>query len=91
MFYVIFYLYMVGNPNCNLNTWESYNNECCSTEKPCGLGEGDCDVDEECIGNHVCGENNCRQDGSGFTAQADCCQLPMNMTGVYSGYFSYST
>jgi hypothetical protein len=79
----IFFVPIVGNPNCNAKTWESYNNECCSTEEPCGLGEGDCDVDEECIGNLVCGTNNCRQDGSGFTRQADCCQLPMNRMGTY--------
>jgi len=70
----------VGNPKCNPNTWEGYNNECCSVEEPCGLGEGDCDIDDECYGHLVCGKNNCRRDGTGFTIFADCCQPPEEAT-----------
>ena len=66
----------VNNPKCNPLTWENYDNECCSVDEPCGLGEGDCDLDDECAGELVCGTDNCIQKNTDFTAKADCCQLP---------------
>ena len=46
--------------------------ECCSVFNPCGEGAGDCDEDDECAGDLVCGKNNC---GDKFTwASADCCE-----------------
>jgi len=65
-----------SNPNCNPTTWEAYNKECCSIEEPCGLGEGDCDIDDECAGDLVCGKNNCLRNGSGFNKKSDCCAIP---------------
>ena len=47
-----------------------YNKDCCTTRDPCGEGEGDCDQDEECIGNLVCALESC---GSRFGKKADCC------------------
>ena len=45
---------------------------CCSSEYPCQLGEGDCDMDFECSGGLVCGNNNC---GPEFLwSSADCCE-----------------
>ena len=44
--------------------------DCCSEAAPCGLGEGDCDTDEECEGPLVCGDNNCE----GGDYKMDCCQ-----------------
>ena len=62
---------MDGNPKCNPATWSKYNSECCSVKNPCGKGEGDCDKNTECIGNLVCGTNNC---GTKFpNSKADCC------------------
>ncbi len=29
-------------------------NDCCTEEVPCSLGEGDCDTDDDCIGELVC-------------------------------------
>ena len=57
-------------------TWENYDVDCCSADIPCGLGEGDCDTDDECAGDLVCGTNNCINEGTDFTPQADCCELP---------------
>ena len=64
---------MLGNPKCNSDTWDSYDRDCCSTKEPCGIGEGDCDKDADCLGDLSCGDNNCI--GTGFTKQADCCYL----------------
>ena len=60
-----------GNPNCNPTTWSKFDGDCCSVDDPCGSGEGDCDDDNDCIGDLVCGKNNC---GEGFPKGADCCQ-----------------
>ena len=46
----------------------------CKTN-PCGIGEGDCDNDEECEGDLKCGKNNC--EFSYYSERADCC---MNST-----------
>ena len=50
---------------------------CCSAANPCTLGGGDCDNDNECEGNLMCGKDNCRPDfsttGSNWHKAADCC------------------
>ena len=43
---------------------------CCTVDHPCDIGQGDCDVNEQCIDDLVCGENNC--DGM-FFSNLDCC------------------
>ena len=71
---------IANNPKCSPTTWEGYNKHCCTVEEPCGLGEGDCDTDDECADGFVCGTNNC----VGFpNPKADCCQLPV-MEGTYA-------
>ena len=46
----------------------------CSTETPCTLGQGDCDHDEECDEDLVCGDDNCQQDFSDRAhEETDCC------------------
>ena len=44
--------------------------ECCGTKRLCGINQGDCDYDEDCFGDLVCGEDNCP---SPFRSDADCC------------------
>ncbi len=44
------------------------NEGCCTEEFPCGLGDGDCDGDEECRGDLVCGTDNCPTMGLGQVA-----------------------
>ena len=46
---------------------------CCSSSNPCGADEGDCDSDNDCLGNLKCGFNNCV--GSQFLPTADCCYI----------------
>ena len=46
---------------------------CCSISNPCFEGQGDCDDDSECLGNLVCGSENC--DNSKFPSiSTDCCE-----------------
>ena len=47
---------------------------CCSFESPCGLAEGDCDYDNECLGGLLCGTNNCFF--FLFSYGFDCCYHP---------------
>lgn len=52
---------------------------CCDKETPCREGEGDCDSDDDCLGELLCGRDNCRTakfasyPGHTFMASSDCC------------------
>ena len=51
---------------------------CCNATSPCNIGQGDCDTDDDCIGNLVCGKQNC---GPGFFWDStDCCTT---LVGLY--------
>ena len=43
---------------------------CCTPDHLCDLEEGDCDADEDCDGDYICGTNNCE---SPFPDSHDCC------------------
>ena len=50
-----------------------------TTTRLCNIGEGDCDFDNQCLGDLKCGENNNFDDnciGEGFDATDDCCYDP---------------
>jgi len=49
---------------------------CCTAGSPCIESEGDCDVDNDCSGNLLCGNNNCKAFGSFFHEKDDCCVKP---------------
>ena len=55
-----------------LGTWA----RCCTEDNPCTEGDGDCDTDDQCIGQLRCGENNCGLNGTigYFEAESDCCE-----------------
>ena len=40
------------------------------------MGEGDCDHDDDCAGNLLCGDNNCV--GLTFDGSDDCCYVSNN-------------
>ena len=48
------------------NIWD-----CCTSENPCGLKMGDCDLNDHCLKDLVCGIANC---GAGFPLNTDCCE-----------------
>ena len=55
--------------------------DCCKVDAPCSLGQGDCDNDSECIGELICGRNNC---GAEFPwDSADCCTIQPAKRGRY--------
>ena len=52
---------------------------CCTATNPCGLGEGDCDTDDECGAGLRCGTDNCHSDFGwaskyGVVGATDCCE-----------------
>ena len=64
-------------------------NSCCTPDTPCGEGEGDCDDDNECLGNLKCGQDKAQHDNncaahfdSVWDSKADCCYDP-NIPGQY--------
>merc|ERR1712126_338253 len=50
---------------------------CCSSSNICREGEGDCDSNNDCLGDLVCGRENCGG-GPTFEALDDCCRTPCN-------------
>ena len=55
--------------DCNLGN--GYNSgDCCTPDHQCDLGEGDCDHPDDCLGDYICGEDNCV---SPFRDEHDCC------------------
>ena len=55
------------------NPWD-----CCSNSNPCRENEGDCDNDNDCLGNLKCGHGNGLEDNcdNSFAEGADCCYDP---------------
>ena len=54
------------------------NMDCCTVDRPCNIGEGDCDYDVHCRGGLLCGHDNCFRDfpvqyGFNWEIFADCC------------------
>jgi len=50
---------------------------CCTSSNQCGVGEGDCDDDNDCKEDLVCGQNNCQTGmGGNFEGDDDCCENP---------------
>ena len=47
---------------------------CCTTEKPCAEGGGDCDNDNHCAPGLVCGNNNCKYYNADAPSNYDCCE-----------------
>ena len=54
-------------------TGRSEDYACCTKESPCQHGGGDCDMDEECAGDLVCGDTNCQDFHSAAISYNDCC------------------
>ena len=77
-----------GYDNCNGSTFDSTDDccdvptkildcdggdSCCTFQNLCDIGEGDCDSDFDCMGELVCGFDNC--DGPNFDSTDDCCTV----------------
>ena len=45
---------------------------CCTSDNQCDVSEGDCDTDDDCPADLVCGTNNCLPE---FPDTHDCCEV----------------
>ena len=54
--------------DCCFSTEEDF----CTVEKPCGVHQGDCDYNVDCLEGFICGFNNC-QGSLGYDPEVDCC------------------
>ena len=74
-----------GDPRCQGRNLDK--EKCCTEEHPCQEGEGDCDNNDECKDDLVCGDNNCKQFGDFYHEKDDCCvenniNKTMSITGL---------
>lgn len=71
----------VRPPGCAAMDRAAIDNDLCSPSCPCSFGEGDCDSDNDCIGDLVCGQNV----GDSFLnlpADLDLCVHPTALSGL---------
>ena len=59
---------------------------CCSSDSPCGIGEGDCDSDSDCAGALTCGNDNC-DPTYGAESWLDCCVGRQGFTDTHNIIF----
>ena len=71
-YFKIIFNRIVENEDCNGGS-KSEVRGCCSKDNPCDEGHGDCNKDQECKGDLVCGRNNCNR-GRFSWRGADCCE-----------------
>ena len=65
---------------------------CCTPDTPCGLGGGDCNSDQDCKGDLICGlyqsnSNNCKNEpriGLTWPTNTDCCITKRNSRDIVS-------
>ena len=76
------YLLGKGKRGC---TGGKGDGECCESDDPedekCEEGQGDCDKDDGCAGDLVCGKNNCREYHKDAGPKEDCCRKPNTKNG----------
>ena len=75
--------------------------DCCTPDKPCRAGEGDCDNDNDCGKGLKCGRSNCAQFRPDNYARADCCYDPkysytgngnydvLHISAILSSFYSF--
>ena len=67
----IFWFFIIDKAKCDANKEDS----CCTADKPCGVGEGDCDSDDDCSGDLKCGTDNCGAGFDNLEKGSDCCEV----------------
>ncbi len=53
----------------------------CASGILCGEDEGDCDSNDECQDDLICGSNNCPL-GLGFSSETDCCIIGKELISI---------
>jgi len=64
-------VYFTGSVEAQELRCNGVDDNCCTKEDPCVENDGDCDYDDQCLGDLLCGEANCEWDHKGD--DDDCC------------------
>ncbi len=73
-YHMLKHLILILDVNKTCDGRPSTDWQCCTSQSPCGIGEGDCDTDSDCRGLLKCGKNNCIKSGNHWNSSADCCE-----------------
>ena len=65
----------IVNQECGEGASSSSN--CCTPDKPCDVGMGNCNSNEDCVGSLICGDKNC---GTAFLKDDNCCEVNENLS-----------
>jgi len=74
--FLLVLLTILGNSNAHPYECSGelgHYNSCCTADRLCGLGQGDCDQDDECEEGLICGRNNCIDFNPDASRYSDCC------------------
>ena len=72
------------NPNCwPLNELE-YNASCCTPDEPCGILQGGCISNNDCMDNLECSVDHC-----GLDSDKRCCQPPGRKPGILFAFLIF--
>ena len=81
-----YYKYSLSFVGCDSGKTDFY---CCTKDHPCLLGgEGDCDNDDECWEDLVCGTDNCKKWVPGAHDDIDCCRKSKSHISVFTSFVS---
>ena len=75
-YYILYPMHRLFDSGCGTSGGTYWN--CCTVEKPCNEGEGDCDLHSQCAEGLICGIANCI--GPDHPLNADCCEKPAPTT-----------
>ena len=76
-----------GTTGATNGTTTGGSNPDCSTQNPCEINEGHCTADNQCMGDLMCGSDNCIP-GLGFANGTNCCYGLCNMVDMNNGIFT---
>ena len=78
---------ITGTTDATNGTTTGGSNPDCSTQNPCEINEGHCTADNQCMGDLMCGSDNCIP-GLGFANGTNCCYGLCNMVDMNNGIFT---
>ena len=78
---------ITGTTDATNGTTTGGSNPDCSTQNPCEINEGHCTANNQCMGDLMCGSDNCIP-GLGFANGTNCCYGLCNMVDMNNGIFT---
>ena len=76
-----------GTTGMTNGTTTGGSNPDCSTQYPCDINEGHCTADNQCMGDLICGNDNCLPE-LGFANGTNCCYGLCHMVDMKNGFLT---